>query len=96
MSGVAGVSRVARTGTIGPMDHRWVDQDGAAQGGAYQGGADQDGDVQLALLEGPEPVWRLDDHTREVGRQGVAAARAVLRRSIASDPGTDAETSQAA
>lgn len=73
------------------MDHRWVDQ-----GGTAQGGADQDGDVQLALLEGPEPVWRLDDHTREVGRQGVAAARAVLRRSLASDSGTDAETSQAA
>jgi hypothetical protein len=68
------------------MDPRSVDQ----------AVVDQGSDVQLALLESPEPVWRIDDHTREVGRQGVAAARAVLRRSIASDSGTDAETSQAA
>jgi hypothetical protein len=33
---------------------------------------------QLALLE-PEPDWRLDEQTREVGRAGVAQARAALR-----------------
>jgi hypothetical protein len=26
-----------------------------------------------------EPEWRLDEHTRRVGRQGIAAARARLR-----------------
>jgi hypothetical protein len=33
---------------------------------------------QLVLIE-QEPDWRLDDHTREVGRAGVAQARAALR-----------------
>jgi hypothetical protein len=33
---------------------------------------------QLALLEVPT-VWRLDDETRVVGRDGVAQARAALR-----------------
>ena len=32
---------------------------------------------QLALLESP-PVWRLSEHTREIGRRGVASARAAL------------------
>ncbi len=36
---------------------------------------------QLALLAADEPMWRLDAHTREVGRKGVAAAREILRRS---------------
>jgi len=27
----------------------------------------------------PEPSWRLDEHTRAVGRRGVAEARARLR-----------------
>jgi hypothetical protein len=39
---------------------------------------------QLALLEEDagtqEPAWELDDHTREVGRRGVAAARDALRQ----------------
>ena len=26
-----------------------------------------------------EPEWRLDEHTRQVGRQGIASARARLR-----------------
>jgi hypothetical protein len=26
-----------------------------------------------------EPEWRLDEHTRRVGRQGIASARARLR-----------------
>jgi hypothetical protein len=33
---------------------------------------------QLVLLE-QEPEWRLDEHTREVGRAGLAKARAALR-----------------
>jgi hypothetical protein len=37
---------------------------------------------QLALLETP-PSWRLDDHTRAVGRRGVAAARASLQAALA-------------
>jgi hypothetical protein len=38
---------------------------------------------QLSLIESP-PEWRLDDRTREVGRRGVAEARAALRRALAS------------
>lgn len=34
---------------------------------------------QLALLADDEgSIWRLDDETRDRGRKGVAAARAVL------------------
>ena len=36
---------------------------------------------QLALLEAPIE-WRLDEHTREVGRRGVAKARAALQAAI--------------
>lgn len=32
---------------------------------------------QLTLIETP-PDWRLDDRTREIGRRGVARARAAL------------------
>lgn len=35
---------------------------------------------QLALIEENGSDYRLDEHTREVGRQGVAAAREALRR----------------
>lgn len=35
---------------------------------------------QLVLLEDAAPAWRLDDRTREVGRQGIAKAREALRR----------------
>jgi hypothetical protein len=35
---------------------------------------------QLVLLEEAPREWRLDDRTREVGRQGVAAARKALRQ----------------
>jgi hypothetical protein len=38
------------------------------------------GSGQLRLLEaGNKPDWKLDDSTREVGRRGIAAARAALR-----------------
>jgi hypothetical protein len=33
---------------------------------------------QLSLL--PEPGWRLDERTRRIGLEGVASARAALRR----------------
>ena len=35
---------------------------------------------QLVLLEDTSTVWQLDDHTREVGRVGIAKAREALRR----------------
>ena len=35
---------------------------------------------QLVLLEDTSTVWRLDEHTREVGRVGIAKAREALRR----------------
>jgi hypothetical protein len=37
---------------------------------------------QLTLLDSP-PAWRIDEATREVGRRGVAAARASLQAAIA-------------
>jgi hypothetical protein len=33
--------------------------------------------TQLSLIDTPSP-WRLDEHTREVGRAGIARARAAL------------------
>lgn len=42
---------------------------------------------QLALLENDpgarQPEWVLDEHTREVGRRGLAAAREALRQASA-------------
>lgn len=39
---------------------------------------------QLVLLDDDEDdrlaYWRLDEHTREIGRKGVALAREALRR----------------
>ena len=35
---------------------------------------------QLKLLENLEPEWQLDETTKEVGKQGVAAARAALQQ----------------
>lgn len=35
---------------------------------------------QLALLDIKKKDWKLDDRTREVGRQGIAAAREALRQ----------------
>jgi len=34
---------------------------------------------QLVLLDAAAVDWRLDEHTRELGRQGVAEARLALR-----------------
>ncbi|HEX6569443.1 MAG TPA: hypothetical protein VF015_09765 [Acidimicrobiales bacterium] len=37
--------------------------------------------AQLSLIETPR-AWRLDEHTRAVGREGVARARAALRAGL--------------
>jgi len=36
--------------------------------------------TQLVLLDATSPEWKLDRETREIGRRGLAHARAVLRR----------------
>jgi hypothetical protein len=46
---------------------------------------------QLTLLDTP-PSWRIDEATREVGRRGIAEARASLRAALAS--AHDAEASE--
>ena len=38
---------------------------------------------QLKLLDTP-PSWRLDEATRELGRKGIADARARLREAVTS------------
>ena len=38
-----------------------------------------DDDTGSSTVSGPDAEWRLDEHTREVGRLGIAAARAALR-----------------
>jgi hypothetical protein len=46
------------------------------------------GSAQLRLIEATEkPEWRLDDTTREVGRRGIAAARAALQTARRRDDG---------
>jgi len=42
--------------------------------------------IQLVLLEDDEPQWRLDDHTVEIGRRGVAAARAAVAAAARREP----------
>jgi len=37
---------------------------------------------QLVLVEPPAERWRIDDHTREVGRKGVEQARRALAEAI--------------
>lgn len=49
--------------------------------------------TQLSLIDTPSP-WRLDEHTREVGRAGIARARAALCAGLAG-PGTDTGTGPA-
>lgn len=44
---------------------------------------------QLTLLTTPS-TWRLDDTTRELGRQGIAEARASLQAGIAARRASDA------
>lgn len=40
---------------------------------------------QLTLIDTPRS-WRMDEHTREVGREGVARARAALRAGLRARP----------
>jgi hypothetical protein len=44
---------------------------------------------QLTLIE-ISPDWRLDDRTREIGRRGVARARAALAAAHGAPPPPDA------
>ena len=46
---------------------------------------------QLTLLDSP-PAWRIDEATREVGRRGVAEARATLQAAIAARRSAEAAT----
>ena len=53
---------------------------------------------QLKLLDTP-PTWRLDEATRELGRKGIAEARARLREAAATrtdEPETSAPRRSAA
>jgi hypothetical protein len=34
--------------------------------------------TQLLLIDATSVDWRLDEHTKEIGRQGIAAARDAL------------------
>jgi len=34
--------------------------------------------TQLLLIDSSTVDWRLDEHTKEIGRQGIAAAREAL------------------
>lgn len=43
--------------------------------------------LQLLLIDESTPDWRLDEHTREVGRRGVARAREALRQTTGSPEG---------
>ena len=43
---------------------------------------------QLVLIEERDADYKLDEHTREVARRGIAAAREALRRGAAT-PGGD-------
>lgn len=35
---------------------------------------------QLVLIDTVELDWRLDEHTKEVGRRGISEARSMLRQ----------------
>ena len=49
---------------------------------------------QLKLLDTP-PTWRLDEATRELGRKGIAEARARLREAATSAARTERTESPA-
>jgi hypothetical protein len=42
-------------------------------------------ELQLVLIEERGADYKLDEHTREIGRRGIAAAREALRRSATQD-----------
>ncbi len=37
---------------------------------------------QLALIESSDADWRIDERTREIGRAGIAQARAALAEAV--------------
>ena len=51
--------------------------------------------TQLPLLDSTSPNWKLDRRTREIGRRGVAEARAALRRATTGGPGGDGRSKAA-
>ena len=42
--------------------------------------------TQLRLIEANDVEWRLDEHVKEVGRRGLARARAALVAELADRP----------
>ncbi len=48
------------------------------------------GTGQLTLIENTGIDWRLDDHTRAVGRAGLAQARAALA-TASTEPGSETQ-----
>ena len=60
--------------------------------------AEGEGAARSAPSPDPDADWRLDEHTRMVGRMGIAAARARLHssssRRTGPGRGTDASTSR--
>jgi hypothetical protein len=48
--------------------------------------------MQLVLIDESDRQWRLDEHTREVGRRGIAAARDILRKAARPDDDAASET----
>ena len=51
--------------------------------------------TQLRLLETHDTVWKLDERTREIGRRGLAQARAALRPKTPPASGGSAADEQA-
>ncbi|HSL60120.1 MAG TPA: hypothetical protein VK866_19895 [Acidimicrobiales bacterium] len=41
--------------------------------------------TQLALITEEPTEWRLDDHTRELGRKGIAEARRAVQAALAAE-----------
>ena len=52
-------------------------------------------DNRSPTVSGPDAEWRLDEHTREVGRLGIAAARAALRAGSRSGSASGAASTRA-
>ncbi|MBA2281025.1 MAG: hypothetical protein M3527_02115 [Actinomycetota bacterium] len=51
--------------------------------------------IQLVLLEEPRD-WRLDDDTKEIGREGIATARASIREALKRSDGQTAPAHRSA
>ena len=48
--------------------------------------------TQLALITEEHSEWRLDDHTRELGRKGIAEARRAVQAALAAEHATRTDT----